>query len=95
MNARESIQDYAVDVLGVSEKDVMLAEYDEPAPASRQDEGDPFILIEGGLVVNDPALPVFDIDVIDRDKEDIRELIEGMSKFPQLTDEVERIKKFL
>lgn len=27
-------------------------------------DGDPYIIIEGGLVQNDPALPVFDLDVL-------------------------------
>ena len=29
--------------------------------------GDPYVIIEGGLVSNDPLLPVFDLDVLDAD----------------------------
>lgn len=32
--------------------------------------GDDFILLEGGLVQNDPILPVFDLDILDTDVRD-------------------------
>lgn len=48
--------------------DIVLAQPD--APLVRQsitDLGDPFVLVEGGLVQNDPELPVFDLDILKAD----------------------------
>ena len=32
-----------------------------------QPGGDPYVIVRGGLVTNDPALPVIDLDVLDSD----------------------------
>lgn len=42
-------------------------------------EGDGFVVVRGGLVTNDPALPVFDLDALestDHDKQSVVELCE-------------------
>lgn len=56
--------------------------------------GDPYIVLYGGLVVNDPGLPVFDLDVEGKDREEIVELIEAMRKYPQLAEDVAHIEKY-
>lgn len=33
-------------------------------------EGDPYILIEGGIVQNDPILPVYNLDILEADVQD-------------------------
>ena len=32
-----------------------------------QPDGDPYVIVRGGLVANDPALPVIDLDVLEAD----------------------------
>jgi len=40
-------------------------EYEQtPEAAARRDPGDSYVLVDGGLVQNDPALPVFDLDIL-------------------------------
>lgn len=34
-------------------------------PNAASMSGDSYVIVRGGLVVNDPALPVFDLDVLD------------------------------
>jgi len=59
----------------------------EQQPSPEQVAGDPYILLEGGLVINDPGLPIIDLDlldadiVIDGDPERARELAAEARRF--------------
>lgn len=47
--------------------------------------GDDFIIVDGGLVQNDPSLPVFDLDVLSSDvdaADEIANLYDRMSEHP-------------
>lgn len=48
-------------------------------------EGDSFIIVDGGLVQNEPSLPVFDLDALSSDvdaSDEIADLYERMSAHP-------------
>lgn len=44
--------------------------YREQIQSPQHTPGDDYVLVEGGLVSNDPALPVYDLDVLDSDCSD-------------------------
>lgn len=45
--------------------------------------GEPYIIIEGGLVQNEPGLPVFDLDALDdTDPESVGDLYDGLLSLP-------------
>lgn len=68
-----------------------------PTPTYR---GDPYVIVEGGLVQNDPLLPVFDLDILktsfitDDDILYARELADRARAYG-LTDLAARIDRFL
>ncbi len=50
-----------------------------------ESEGDSFIIVDGGLVQNEPSLPVFDLDVLSSDvdaSDEIADLYERMVAHP-------------
>lgn len=50
-----------------------------------QTTGDDFVIVEGGIVQNEPALPVFDLDALSSDvdaSDEIADLYERMSAHP-------------
>jgi hypothetical protein len=65
-----SVRDYTVHFLfacyAIDLTVQLWREYEKtPEAVARRNPGDSYILVEGGLVQNNPALPVFDIDLLD------------------------------
>lgn len=46
--------------------------------------GQDYVLVEGGLVQNDPALPVFDLDVLDSDSVDAATVAEVVDLYDRI-----------
>ncbi|MFF2053850.1 hypothetical protein ACFVU2_19755 [Leifsonia sp. NPDC058194] len=71
-------------------------EYEQtPAAAAHRNPGDSYIIVDGGLVQNNPALPVFDLDLLESDDEikeiadEFVDLYERINDHPQARVEYE------
>ncbi|MBN9605006.1 MAG: hypothetical protein J0G30_00130 [Actinomycetales bacterium] len=81
--------------------DIVLAQ--PGAPLVRQsitDIGDPFVLVEGGLVQNDPELPVFDLDILKADFIDADDIqyareLSGRACYHGFTETAARLDAFV
>lgn len=51
---------------------------------SGRPEGDGFVIIDGGLVSNDPGIPVFDLDVLDTDTDPTEALHEVVDLYQRM-----------
>jgi len=62
---------------------------------------DPYVVIEGGVVQNDPEIPVFDLDVLDSDLpglavwDEIVDLRDRMKPYPALRRYVEACEEWM
>lgn len=61
---------------------------EETAPTAPA-QGQSFIIVEGGIVQNDPSLPVFDLDVLDQDSYDERAVDEVLDFHRRLSEHAE------
>jgi len=61
-----------------------------PQPEPEQTGGDGYVLVEGGLVQNDPVLPVFDLDVLnDKSASAALDLYERIATHPQASTDLD------
>lgn len=56
-------------------------------------QGDPYILVHGGIVQNSPGLPVFDLDVLEVEAETVGEDLKAQGRTLLLIEEIQEIIK--
>lgn len=62
-------------------------EYEKtPEAEARRNPGDSYIHLEGGLVQNNPALPVFDLDVLESDAPDAAAASEALGLYGRISE---------
>jgi hypothetical protein len=57
-----------------------------PEAQAHRNPGDSYVLVEGGLVQNEPALPVFDLDVLDGDLHDEESAEAALCLYKRITE---------
>lgn len=62
---------------------------------------DPYVIVDGGIVQNEPEIPVFDLSILESDApgidiwDDVWSLRTGMIQFPALAEYVDRCERWL
>lgn len=80
----EDAEDSAFKVLDDAVQVLNESAYDMAHSVTRVEPGQDYIVVRGGLVQNTPALPIFDMDVLDSDfiddstREEVRDLRERL-----------------
>ena len=57
-----------------------------PEAAAHRNPGDSYVVVEGGLVRNAPALPMFDLDVLETDTPDTEAASGALALYEQIID---------